>query len=142
MPDMSTVTDVDYFFKEKRISKKIKNLLGSYKARSPYSGATGAGFILNLEELASLYHFPDLSVKAPMIKKTTVKKTSAPISLPVGGSYFNQGLAPTSSTKKEFKAAPKPKPALEKDMANKGGNISSAFTDVEIVPPPDTENKK
>jgi len=39
--------------------------------------------ILNIEELATLYHFPVVSVIPPLIKKTGSKKAEPPFGLPV-----------------------------------------------------------
>ena len=40
--------------------------------------------LLNTEELATLWHFPSIDVKAPLITKTEVRRAEAPISLPHG----------------------------------------------------------
>ncbi len=38
--------------------------------------------IMNIEELATLYHFPVITTKAPLIKKTSSKRGEPPIGLP------------------------------------------------------------
>jgi len=40
-------------------------------------------FVLNIEELASIYHFPAMAVKAPLTPKVEAKKSEPPIGLPV-----------------------------------------------------------
>jgi len=40
-------------------------------------------FILNIEELATLWHFPLPSVKAPLVQKTSIKRGEPPTNLPV-----------------------------------------------------------
>jgi hypothetical protein len=35
------------------------------------------------EELATIWHFPGLSIKAPFVKTTAFKKAAAPVSLPI-----------------------------------------------------------
>jgi len=40
-------------------------------------------YILNIEELATLWHFPLPFVKAPMLQKATTKTAEAPINLPI-----------------------------------------------------------
>jgi len=39
--------------------------------------------ILNIEELATLYHFPVVTVSPPLIKKTGSKRAEPPFGLPV-----------------------------------------------------------
>jgi len=41
------------------------------------------GYILNIEELASLYHFPTIGVKAPATPYIDVKKGGPPVDLPM-----------------------------------------------------------
>lgn len=52
--------------------------LSEYRARL----FTGTGFILNIEELASLYHLPHKSVETPNMAWTTVKTSEPPANLP------------------------------------------------------------
>ena len=61
--------------------RRLRNaIVRNYKARSPYGGATQ--FILNTEELATLYHFPYRFTKAPSLKRTEAKRAEPPPSLP------------------------------------------------------------
>jgi len=55
-----------------------------YKNRGHLLTLGEYGSILNTEELASLWHFPILTVKAPLVKKTEAKKAEPPMSLPIG----------------------------------------------------------
>lgn len=52
--------------------------LSEYRARL----FTGTGFILNIEELASLYHLPHKSVETPNMAWTTVKTSEPPANIP------------------------------------------------------------
>lgn len=72
-------TDVDYYFVEQRVRPKIKSLASYYKARSR-GGATE--FFLSTEELATIYHFPTIDVKTPMLPKSMIKKSQPPTFLP------------------------------------------------------------
>ncbi len=47
-------------------------------------GWGGPMYILNTEELATLFHFPMTEVKAPLVQKTEAKKAEPPFSLPTG----------------------------------------------------------
>ena len=73
-------TSVDYFKKQREDNRKNK-VLRAYKARSQTRGGA-KGIVLNVEELASLYHFPSIEVKAPLIRKSDAKRTEPPTSLP------------------------------------------------------------
>ena len=72
-------TDVDYYFVEQRVRPRIKRLARYFKARSR-GGATE--FFLSTEELATLFHFPDIEVKTPMLPKSMIKKSQPPSILP------------------------------------------------------------
>ena len=41
-------------------------------------------FVFNIEELATIYHYPALMVKAPLVPKVEAGKKEPPIGLPVG----------------------------------------------------------
>lgn len=80
-----TVTKKFLFFKEKRLARRQKNILNAYKSRSDSLGVAN-GFILNSEELATLYHFPiSTVVRAPLVKKVEAKKGEPPSNIPMGG---------------------------------------------------------
>jgi len=59
---------------------------------------TDPGYILNIEELASLYHLPYLSVEIPGLVKTTSKKGEPPLNLPTEGSAPEGELTPFAET--------------------------------------------
>ena len=55
--------------------------IGDYQARLFFD----TGYILNIEELASLYHLPHKSVETPNMKWTTAKTSEPPSNIPVEG---------------------------------------------------------
>lgn len=69
------------FFPVKKMNKMKKELMRGYKSRSSSRGSNP--YVLNIEELATIYHFPVVSVEAPLIKKTGSKRGEPPFSLPV-----------------------------------------------------------
>lgn len=77
-PDAVTTTKANYLFAKQRKIFKQRRLLKLMKQRSFWE----QGYILNIEELASLFHFPTTSVKAPMTPWLETKKAEPPIGLP------------------------------------------------------------
>jgi len=82
--DKKTKTKVTYppieAIRQWRINNRKRRLLWGYKYRSGTRGRNM--FVLNIEELASLFHFPISTVKAPLVKKTEARKGEPPVSLP------------------------------------------------------------
>lgn len=70
-----------YFFKKRRIAKRKNLLMKAYKKRKMRAGANP--FILNVEELATIWHFPMSHVKTPLVQKAMGKKSEPPAGLPV-----------------------------------------------------------
>lgn len=71
------------FKKRKELYRKI-SVLNNYKKRYfPFRGFSGRGFVLNTEELATIYHVPGKIVAAPMMPRIEAKKGGPPSSLPV-----------------------------------------------------------
>jgi hypothetical protein len=73
-------TGIDYFFVERRTNARRRRLMWRYRHRSEEGTPP---FILNTEELASIYHFPVITVKAPLVKKSEAKRGEPPASLPL-----------------------------------------------------------
>jgi hypothetical protein len=70
-----------WFFKEKRNNERKTHFIHMYANRSNWAGTPN--YFLNIEELASLWHFPITGqVKAPQLKKTEAKRSEPPINLP------------------------------------------------------------
>lgn len=67
-------------FKKQRLNKRRNVLLAAYRDRDPT--VPMSPYVLNNEELATLWHFPTIEIKAPLVKKTEAKKSEPPISLP------------------------------------------------------------
>lgn len=84
--DKKTKTQVDYFFVQRRNAWRKWRILWGYKNRSLKRGRNH--YVLNVEELASLYHFPVTTVvKAPRVQKTESRRSEPPTALPVESSY-------------------------------------------------------
>ncbi|MCK4553514.1 hypothetical protein KAU19_00940 [Candidatus Parcubacteria bacterium] len=83
-PDLDkTATRASYFFKDYIINAKKRKIMIGYKDRDDNIGRKPG--ILNIEELATIWHFPVETVaKAPLLQKTPVRKAEAPAALPTG----------------------------------------------------------
>jgi len=88
MPNAKITTKVKYFFVKFRSDLRRTKIMKAYLSRHWSKGA-GNGFILNTEELASVWHFPTHEVVTPKVKRAETRKASAPSELPTED-LFNQ----------------------------------------------------
>lgn len=70
----------DYVFTESRAAFRARRLLDRYRDRDD----TGYPFHLSTEELATVFHLPDMSVMAPSVQRTDSRRGTAPSNLPLG----------------------------------------------------------
>lgn len=80
-PDMKrTATKATYFNKSGKLLRKKNNLINNYMDREDWAGRTP--FLLNIEELATLWHFPlEATANAPLVQKTAAKRYKPPANL-------------------------------------------------------------
>ncbi len=78
----STTKD-DYFWQRWQMPMKQKRIAGRYQSRSFSSGSTP--FILNCEELATLFHFPPADARTPVLSQITSRLAEAPQELTFAG---------------------------------------------------------
>ena len=74
-------TSVPYDYRGFRADSRRNKIMRAYRGRSESRGTPA--FILNIEELATIWHFPVMQVKAPLVKKTDAKRAEPPFTLPV-----------------------------------------------------------
>jgi len=75
---------VDYFFPKTRHNWKKKRMFDAYVKRSSfYAPHTRKLFVLNTEELATIYHFPGSVARTPTLSRIESKKGEPPATLPV-----------------------------------------------------------
>ncbi|PJA46882.1 hypothetical protein CO172_03450 [Candidatus Uhrbacteria bacterium CG_4_9_14_3_um_filter_36_7] len=79
--DPKVTPDDEYFWLKWSYDRRLKRLFEGYRKRDFAMGATP--FILNTEELATIYHFPSIDIKAPLVKKTEARRAEPPVGLPV-----------------------------------------------------------
>jgi len=127
-PDMDkTATSVDYFFEDYRTNIKRNKIMRAYKGRSTTKGRKMG--IMNIEELATLWHFPsEAVVKAPLIQKAPGRKAGPPIQLPIGEEIINEEVTEPIFLEKEERAG-------EEDFFVKGREIEEK-KDKKIPSPP------
>ena len=117
-------TKVDFDFTGKKTYKRQRKILNWYKFRSLMGGVKEDGYLLNTEELASLYHFPTIEVPTTAVRFAQSKKIAAPYGVP---------YEVATSAVEEVKANG---PAIfsssdEKERESKPGR------NVKVAPPPD-----
>ncbi|MEW5907609.1 MAG: hypothetical protein AB1643_00275 [Patescibacteria group bacterium] len=76
-------TSVDYFFKKRREARLKRSMLSAYRQRSYfYLPYVRESFILNTEELATIFHFPGGVAETPTFTRIEAKKAGPPSNLP------------------------------------------------------------
>ena len=78
-PEDTSKTYGIIFGAKQRTEFRQRKLYARYKKRN----MDGKTIIFSTKELATLFHFPDINVKAPSITRTEAKLGSAPLNLPV-----------------------------------------------------------
>lgn len=78
-PNKDVTPSVDYWFKARREFLRKVTLWNAYRLRA----FTKKAPVLNVEELATLYHFPTMYVEAPTVYRIESKKGGPPPTLPV-----------------------------------------------------------
>ncbi|MBT6574258.1 hypothetical protein HOM83_04430 [Candidatus Falkowbacteria bacterium] len=74
-------TQAKLAFKNSRLHIKQNAILENFKSRN---GDTCDGKqLMSVEELATLFHFPHIEVRAPLVKRTESRRSRAPIGLPI-----------------------------------------------------------
>ncbi len=79
MPDPRSKTFALYHFIGSRLTFRQRRIVQNFRDRSFSHG----GFVFNIEELATVFHFPDISVQSPNVSRIHAKKGSAPANLPI-----------------------------------------------------------
>ncbi|MBU1159972.1 hypothetical protein KKD04_02205 [Patescibacteria group bacterium] len=77
-------TSVDYLLKKTREARMKLKIINAFRKRSyfymPYSRPS---FVLNSEELATLFHFPGRVAETPTFSRIEAKKSEPPTNLPI-----------------------------------------------------------
>ena len=80
-PEGETKTKTNYYSADRRLKKKQREILNWYKTRErePYHNL----FHFSTEELATVFHIPDMNVVAPNLQRVAAKRGNAPMNLPI-----------------------------------------------------------
>jgi hypothetical protein len=76
--NIATITYGKFPFKKQMEYNRKIFLLSNYKNRA----LPMRPFVLNIEELATIYHLPDVGVKSPLLPRVEAKKGEPPVGLP------------------------------------------------------------
>lgn len=76
--DISKTVGIIFFTKQRADFRKRK-IYNRYRKRN----MDGTNIVFSVKELATVFHFPDMSVKAPSITRTEAKLGGAPSNLPI-----------------------------------------------------------
>lgn len=79
-PENNSKTATYYIMKKERLAQRQRKIYRRYKDRD----MDGKKIILTTKELATVFHFPDIGVKAPSVTKIESKRGTAPANLPIG----------------------------------------------------------
>lgn len=66
-------------FHKERLAFRQRKIYGRYKSRN----MDDVKIALSTKEMATVFHFPDMDVKAPAVPRTDSRRASAPVNLPV-----------------------------------------------------------
>lgn len=78
-PDGDSKTFANFVFKKSRLRYRQHKLLGRYRKRN----RDGAMLVMSAEELATIFHLPDMNVMAPSLTRVEAKRGGAPSNLPI-----------------------------------------------------------
>ncbi|EKD46670.1 MAG: hypothetical protein ACD_67C00121G0001 [uncultured bacterium] len=78
-PDGISKTFASFAFKQSRLRYRQHKLLRRYRSRN----RDGLLLTMSVEELATIYHLPDMNVMAPALTRVEAKRGGAPSNLPI-----------------------------------------------------------
>lgn len=107
----SSKTHAHYQWGEGKTNRLKRRFVQRFQKRKIKAGATP--YILNIEELATIWHFPLPFVKTPLVQKAGAKRAEPPMELPV--ETLERPLREKATTRVSAKPPPAPiEPAEEK----------------------------
>lgn len=80
-PHDDSKTYANYFMAEERLRYRQRRILRRYRTRD--SDPQSSRFMLSSEELATIFHIPDMAVTAPTLTRVAARRGGAPMNLPL-----------------------------------------------------------
>ncbi len=80
-PEETSKTYANYVFTEDRLRYRQRRILRRYRTRDTDPQSTR--FMLSAEELATIFHIPDMAVTAPTLTRVAARRGGAPMNLPL-----------------------------------------------------------
>ena len=80
-PNNTTKTSAEFVFRASRLRYMQRRIFRRYIDRDPQP--YDVRFLLSTEELATIFHIPDMSVTAPALSRVAAKRSGAPTNLPI-----------------------------------------------------------
>ena len=82
---MKTITKIQWILRKRRLYIRKRRIFRYFQKRwPPFFPRPGGTYVLNTEELATLYHFPSRVVApAPTVPRVEAKKGEPPSELPI-----------------------------------------------------------
>lgn len=80
-PDDGTKTAADYLFVQSRLRLLQRRIFRRFVSRD--SDPQTNRFLLSTEELATIFHIPDMQITAPSLNRIAAKTSGAPTNLPI-----------------------------------------------------------
>ncbi|MDO8462968.1 MAG: hypothetical protein Q7S96_01695 [bacterium] len=99
-----------WLFKDYRNNRRKTKVVKAYSARSAAVGMPT--YVMNIEELASIWHFPTEAVHAPLIMKTEAKRAVPPTGLPVERTFAAPARPPSDAKEPPKVTAPEGLPIV------------------------------
>lgn len=90
-------TKINYFFIKRRLLARKRRLLWAYRDRGMKRGRKGS--IFNIEELATIWHFPVTEVGIASVQSVDAKKAQPPAALPVETSPLSSRKSEATNSK-------------------------------------------
>jgi len=80
-PEETSKTYANYFMAEERLRFRQRRILRRYRDRDGTPSSTQ--FLLSSEELATVFHIPDMALTAPTLTRVAARRGGAPMNLPL-----------------------------------------------------------